>query len=45
MARAVGNSIGNCVATVVIAVWERELNLQLAVRVLDSDVVVEARAA
>ena len=40
MTRAVGNLIGNCVATVVVAVWERELNLQLVVRVPDSDVVV-----
>jgi hypothetical protein len=42
---AMARTVGDCVATVVVAVWERELNLQLAARVLDSDVVVEARAA
>ena len=45
MVRALGNLIGNCVATVVVAAWEKEINLPLAERVLDSDVVVEARAA
>jgi aerobic C4-dicarboxylate transport protein len=34
MARAVGNLIGNCVATVVIAAWEKELDLTTARRVL-----------
>jgi Na+/H+-dicarboxylate symporter len=37
--------IGNCVATVVVAAWEKEINLPLAEHVLDSDVIVEARAA
>ena len=45
MVRALGNLIGNCVATVVVAAWEKELDLPLAEAVLDSDVVVEARAA
>ena len=45
MARALGNLIGNCVATVVVAAWEKELDLSLAEHVLDSDVVVEAEAA
>jgi len=45
MARVVGNLIGDCVATVVVALWERELNLQLAARVLDGDDVVGARPA
>jgi aerobic C4-dicarboxylate transport protein len=45
MVRALGNLIGNCVATVVVAAWERELDLPLAEHVLDSDVVVEAEAA
>jgi aerobic C4-dicarboxylate transport protein len=45
MVRARGNLIGNCVATVVVAAWEKELDLPLAEAVLDSDVVVEARAA
>jgi aerobic C4-dicarboxylate transport protein len=34
MARALGNLIGNCVATVVIAAWEKELDLTTARRVL-----------
>jgi hypothetical protein len=37
---AVARTVGNCVATAAVPVWERELNLQLAARVLDSDVVV-----
>jgi aerobic C4-dicarboxylate transport protein len=45
MVRALGNLIGNCVATVVVAAWEKELDLPVAEAVLDSDVVVEARAA
>src|SRR5271165_2976168 len=45
MVRAVGNLIGNCVATVVVAAWEKEINLPLAEHVLDSDVVVEATPA
>ena len=45
MVRALGNLIGNCVATVVVAAWEKEINLPLAEHVLDSDVVVEATPA
>ncbi|HKM69268.1 MAG TPA: cation:dicarboxylase symporter family transporter, partial [Stellaceae bacterium] len=45
MVRALGNLIGNCVATVVVAAWEKEINLPLAESVLDSDVVVEATPA
>jgi aerobic C4-dicarboxylate transport protein len=45
MVRALGNLIGNCVATVVVAAWEKELDLPLAEHVLDSDVMVEAEAA
>jgi aerobic C4-dicarboxylate transport protein len=45
MVRALGNLIGNCVATVVVAAWEKEIDLPLAERVLDSDVLVEAGAA
>ena len=41
MARALGNLIGNCVATVVIAAWEKDLNLPLARQVLAGDVVVD----
>ena len=47
MARALGNLIGNCVATAVIAAWEKELDLSRARRVLDGetaeDVTVNAR--
>jgi aerobic C4-dicarboxylate transport protein len=35
MARALGNLIGNCVATVVVAAWEGDLDRDEAVRVLD----------
>jgi aerobic C4-dicarboxylate transport protein len=41
MARALGNLIGNCVATVVIGAWERDLDVALARRVLAGDVVVD----
>ena len=43
MARAVGNLIGNCVATVVVAAWEGDLDLARAQAVLDnppSDIAV-----
>src|SRR6202046_3787635 len=36
IARAVGNLIGNCVATVVIAAWEKDLDLERAKAVLAS---------
>jgi aerobic C4-dicarboxylate transport protein len=39
MARAVGNLIGNCVATVVVAAWEKDLDLALARRTLEGDLV------
>jgi aerobic C4-dicarboxylate transport protein len=41
MARAVGNLIGNCVATVVIAAWEDDLDRVTAQRVLSGLVVVD----
>jgi aerobic C4-dicarboxylate transport protein len=41
MARAVGNLIGNCVATVVIAGWEKDLDVALAQQVLAGDVTVD----
>ena len=41
MARALGNLIGNCVATVVVAAWEKDLNVPLAKQVLAGDVVVD----
>ncbi|NEU11217.1 C4-dicarboxylate transporter DctA [Methylobacterium sp. BTF04] len=37
MARAVGNLIGNCVATVVVAAWEGDLDRDQARRVLDGE--------
>jgi aerobic C4-dicarboxylate transport protein len=44
MARALGNLIGNCVATVVIAAWEGDLDRQKAVRVLDGREFVDVTA-
>ena len=44
MARAVGNLIGNCVATVVIAAWEKDLDLDRAHRVLDGEEMVDLTA-
>ena len=41
MARALGNLIGNCVATVAIAAWEKDLNIPLAKQVLAGDVKVD----
>jgi aerobic C4-dicarboxylate transport protein len=41
MARALGNLIGNCVATVVIAAWEKDLDIPLAKQVLSGDVLVD----
>lgn len=37
MARALGNLIGNCVATVIIAVWEGDIDRAQANRVLNGD--------
>jgi aerobic C4-dicarboxylate transport protein len=44
MARALGNLIGNCVATVVIAAWEGDLDKEKAHRVLDGEVPVDVTA-
>src|ERR1700693_5442606 len=44
IARALGNLIGNCVATVVIGAWEYEGDLPTAKRVLDGDVKVDVTA-
>jgi aerobic C4-dicarboxylate transport protein len=41
MARALGNLIGNCVATVVVAAWEKDIDRVVAKRVLDGDVKVD----
>jgi aerobic C4-dicarboxylate transport protein len=45
MARALGNLIGNCVATVVIAAWEKDLDRDRAVKVLDGEIAVDLTAA
>jgi aerobic C4-dicarboxylate transport protein len=37
MARGVTNSIGNCIATVVVSVWEKDLNVAYARKVLDGN--------
>jgi aerobic C4-dicarboxylate transport protein len=44
MARALGNLIGNCVATVVIAAWEHELDRERARQVLDGTATVDVTA-
>ena len=44
MARALGNLIGNCVATVVVAAWEGDLDRARAHQVLDGDEVVDVTA-
>jgi len=44
IARALGNLIGNCVATVVIGTWEHEVDLPTARRVLDGAVHVDVTA-
>ncbi len=44
IARAVGNLIGNCVATVVIGAWEHEVDMPTARRVLDGEVAVDVTA-
>jgi aerobic C4-dicarboxylate transport protein len=44
MARALGNLIGNCVATVVIAAWEGDLDRDKAKHVLDGEVTVDVTA-
>src|SRR5262245_15020443 len=41
MARALGNLIGNCVATVVVAAWEKDIDRAVAKRVLDGEVKVD----
>jgi aerobic C4-dicarboxylate transport protein len=40
MARALGNLIGNCVATVVVAAWEGDIDKEQARRVLNGEVEV-----
>ena len=44
IARAVGNLIGNCIATAVVAAWEKDIDLATAKRVLDGEVAVDVTA-
>ena len=44
MARALGNLIGNCVATVVIAAWEKDLDHARAKEVLGGKLAVDVTA-
>jgi aerobic C4-dicarboxylate transport protein len=44
MARAAGNLIGNCVATVVIAAWEGDLDVAVAKPVLAGGVAIDLTA-
>ena len=44
MARALGNLIGNCVATVVVAAWEGDLDRAKAAQVLDGAELVDVTA-
>jgi aerobic C4-dicarboxylate transport protein len=44
IARSLGNLIGNCVATVVVAAWEGDLDRERAVRVLDGRESLEPTA-
>lgn len=41
IARALGNLIGNCVATVVVATWEKDIDKEQARRVLDGEIAVD----
>ena len=41
IARALGNLIGNCVATVVVAAWEKDIDKVQARKVLDGKVEVD----
>lgn len=47
IARALGNLLGNCVATVVIAAWEKDIDRARANAVLDGklDIIEEGEAA
>ncbi|OAF18490.1 dicarboxylate/amino acid:cation symporter [Bradyrhizobium neotropicale] len=44
MARALGNLVGNCVATVVVAAWEGDLDRAKATQVLDGGETVDVTA-
>jgi aerobic C4-dicarboxylate transport protein len=44
MARALGNLIGNCVATVVVAAWEGDLDRDKAAKVLNGEELIDVTA-
>ena len=44
IARALGNYVGNCVATVVVAAWEGDLDRAKAYRILNGEVVPSSEA-
>ena len=44
MARALGNLVGNCVATVVVAAWEGDLDRAKAAKVLEGGELVDVTA-
>jgi aerobic C4-dicarboxylate transport protein len=44
IARALGNYIGNCVATVVIGAWEGDIDRERAHKVLDGKADIDAAA-
>jgi aerobic C4-dicarboxylate transport protein len=44
MTRALGNLIGNCVATVVVSAWEGDLDRTRAQHVLNGDELVDVTA-
>jgi len=44
MARALGNLIGNCVATVVVAAWEGDLDREKAEKVLNGEELIDVTA-
>ncbi|HNM98714.1 MAG TPA: HisA/HisF-related TIM barrel protein [Marmoricola sp.] len=44
MARALTNMIGNCVATIVIGVWEKDIDRQRATQVLSGEIKVDLRS-
>ena len=44
MARALGNLIGNCVATVVVAAWEGDLDREKAAKVLNGQELIDVTA-
>jgi len=44
MARALTNMVGNCVATVVVGVWEKDIDRERALSVLNGEIKVDLNA-